>query len=145
MKLSKEPTGMIIVKASVNSEWDSCDFILLRIDDMRYNHSLRECIEAAKQLEDLKGFYQISVWDSPFGWFKDDGENEELTNLLAQMETGWSYIDISEEEINNLSYPEQSIDGQQMRITADGYMCFNGLGKHTGEEFYSESFKLDIK
>ncbi len=70
-----------------------------------------------------------------------DDITEELEGILSEKE--WCYIDITEEEIEQLTSPEQRIDGETMRVHIDGSFCFVGYGKHTNEEFWTSDVPTD--
>lgn len=135
MKLSNEPTEHIIVKASMQSEWDGVDFILMRIpDDFT---ELKKKIEQAKSFKDDNYFYRLTFWDSPVGWFTC---NEEID---IPYNPGWYFVNVTPEEIDTFSTPEQRIDGEHVNFFSNGDMQFCGEGKHTGERLWSDRFSIE--
>lgn len=135
MELSITKTNTIIIKAFTNSEWDSVDFVLVRISDS-YLKTIAERYRSVEILNKDNYFYNVSYWDAPDGWFLTDN------SLVLDLEDrDWSYIDISDDEIEQLSSPEQTIDAQQCKISSDT-LSFQGYGKHTSEEFWTASVPI---
>lgn len=136
MKKSKRKTGWILIGAQVSSEWDGCTHTLLEIN--------KEDIARWKEYSKLVGemyakdssVYHISCW-----------YNTEFLNL-DEGDTGWvdtepgkSWCYVKEVETGK-EYPEQSIDAQQIKIHPDNKVQFIGYGKHTSEEFWSETIDI---
>lgn len=144
MKLTKEPTPYIMVSAMTNSEWDSCDFILLRLSP-EYINTLQARVMAVNKVKEENNFYNISFWDSPDGWYQacylvgEDMDEEEREIDVPQ---DWSFVELEEKELEEIVSPEQRIDAECMRIHAGGMAQFVGYGKHTSEEFYTAEFPL---
>jgi hypothetical protein len=94
-------------------------------------------------LKDEPMFNHLTFWDSPDGWYIYDENTDELAEELEINE--WAYIEITEEEENALTSPDQAIDGITMNIDSCGNFLFQGYGKHTNEEFWTSqipTFKI---
>ena len=142
MKLSKKRTDWILVKADTNSEWDTVDFILLNIGDTRHCKYLQECIEKGKAFKDDLWFYCLQYWCTCDGWYRETDDDVMLTPELDKIET-WSYVKVTEKEIDLLDVPESQIDASTLKVFKDGTVQFCGSGKHSGEEYYSATFDLE--
>jgi len=138
MKLTNEKTESILLKAVICSEWDYCNAALLE-------SVTEETIERWKKYDiianDHSGdFHCLTIWESCiFLNLDEDRENQ----VELKEDFYWSYVtDVSEEEIEE-QRPEQRIDALQLKFYGNGGMCFIGYGKHTSEEFYTETINLN--
>lgn len=137
MKLTNEKQNTIIIKATSNSEWDKADFILLNINDEEWTTSILTAMTHCVHLDNIiRHFQRIVLSQNVDGWYIDDEENIDITNFLNQHEKDWSFIDISSEEIKELTCPEQSIQYDVMYVNSDN-IYYKAFGKHTGEEFWT--------
>jgi len=142
MKLSKKPTGWLMVKAFTGSEWDSVDFMLLDISSKTFNNYLREMIDKAEAFKDDMSFYCLSHWSDNADWYifsyEEDGYVE-----TPKLEDGWSYVDLTVDELNKLKRPEQWMRGGLIKTFSNGDIQFTTNGKHTDEEFWSERIPME--
>ncbi|WP_199119910.1 hypothetical protein [Pedobacter sp. ASV28] len=137
MKKSITPTPYLLVRARTNSEWDTCEFVLVGIDE-----EWRDMM--AKRMDHIEDFVKDTYfashvyWESPLGFFAnsiDDG-------LLAR-DQDWVYVTLEEGEIDKFSNPENTLDTFQFVISKHKGGQYRAFGKHTGEEFWTEDFDLE--
>lgn len=142
MKLTNEKTESILLKAVVCSEWDYCNSALLENVNSETIQKWKKYDTIATDLKEgtLFEFHCLSIWeDCIFLNLDEDRENQ--VELGENFE--WSYVtDVSEEELEE-QIPEQRIDSIQLKFYGNGGMCFIGYGKHTSEEFYTETINLN--
>lgn len=134
MTISSTPTNMVMVKVYSNSEWDNADFILLDLSDDAWNESVLKKIESAQQFKDDLSFHNISFWSQPEGYFVY--ADQENVPILGD-DDWFVFVQTSQEEIETLLTPEQSLDCHVMKISSDGTIKFSASGKHTSEEFWT--------
>ena len=141
MKLSKERTGNIIVKAWTNSEWDSCNFAIIGISE-DYLQALVLRSEAANKLSEMDRFVSMKFVDGHADYYiLPEEDNEVLEDFRAGKED-WSYISITQEEIDELSKPEQYVDCGVSVFDKYGCVRYSACGKHTGEDFYTSEIVI---
>ena len=140
MKISKTPTSYILVKAYTGSEWDTCDYAIIQIDE-EWKAISKQRLNDVQHFKGNQSFYCHVYWDSPVGYFCD---NEELNyqKAIEKAEKGFLYLSIESDEIEALVTPESALDTHMLKITKEGHCNFKAYGKHTGEEFWTESFSL---
>ncbi len=142
MQVSLIPTGTIAIKARTGSEWDNIDFALLHITEQSIR-DMKERLECPTMVKDSRNFAGLRYWDDPDGWYMY-GEGEEFEKLSEVLDfQDWCYLDITEDEINDLGAPEQRIDGVTLKIQTDKSQQFTGYGKHTSEEFWTSDVPMD--
>lgn len=140
MKVSDKPTGHILVRAHSNSEWDSCEFAIVSISEKWKKEQLKR-LEVVKPFAEDYVFQSLNFYDYSVNFYQT-GENglPDLDELLADKD--WTFIELSEEELDNLTPPESSLDCYRLAIYRDGDAKYKAYGKHTGEEFWTENLPL---
>jgi len=140
MKLSKERTGNIIVKAWTNSEWDDTNFAIIGVSE-DYLQALVLRSEAANKLSEMDRFISMKFVDGHADYYILPEDNEVLHGFVTGKDD-WSYIDISLEEISELSKPEQHMDCEVSIFDKYGWFTYSAQGKHTGEDFYTSEIVI---
>jgi hypothetical protein len=139
MKKSEKPTPYIYIRAYTQSEWDSCDFAILKIN-AEWLALLRERLELLEPFQGRSDFYSHEYWDSPFDYYitPDDQEDE----FLEETAGDWCFITITPEGLKRLEKPQAPLSTHQLVITSDGYGHFTAIGKHTDEGYHTAEFKI---
>ena len=142
MKLTNEKTESILLKAVICSEWDYCNAALLEsvTEETIERWKRYDTISTNLKNEHSGDFHCLTIWeDCTFLNLDEDRDNQ--IELKEGFE--WSYVtDVTEEEIEE-QRPEQRINSLQLKFYGNGNMCFLGYGKHTSEEFYTETINLN--
>lgn len=127
----------LILKANTNSEWDGVDFAIVDITK-EFIDFLKEAMEDAQNMKHKysHGFLGLRFSGDNAEWFCGD---EEGHTLLGDEE-----FVIVEKTLDTSKYqrPEQDIRYGQIKITGDSVQ-FVGYGKHTSEEFWTESISIE--
>jgi hypothetical protein len=143
MKQSEKPTQWLIIEATTNSEWDTCSFVLMNLDNANIR-TLKERSQLAKAHKDNFDFYNLSFWGNPYGWYQYQEACDDMMEKLSNAEITWAFVTFdNESEIETFTKPEQRIDGGLIQFFKDGNARFVGWGKHTGEEFWTSDFPLE--
>lgn len=126
--ISQTPTSRIIVKAFTGSEWDCCNYAVVRLPD---EGLIEKILEGLKHFpdDDLSGveYYYPAV---DYLNLDDDVLDEDFAFLDDDVDVGI------------LPTPEQRIDTQMFKVYKSGGIKFSGYGKHTSEEFWTECILL---
>lgn len=101
MKKSAIPTPHILVKAFTTSEWDSCDFAIIHITE-EWKTEMANRIKLLEPLIDTRGFFNLSFWDAPEGYYLYSPELE-ASSLLASGED-WCYVITDDMNWKHLRY-----------------------------------------
>lgn len=140
MKVSDKPTGHILVRAHSNSEWDSCEFAIVSISEKWKEEQLKR-LEIIKPFEEDYVFQSLNFYDYSVNFYQTgEGGLPDLDELLAGKD--WTFIELSEEEPDNLTPPESSLDCYRLAIYRDGDAKYKAYGKYTDEEFWTENLPL---
>lgn len=121
---------VLFVNVTTNSEWDCADVAKIEITDQ----TLENIKEAVDMLNNSNAasvsYYSLFI----------AGTDEQC----AMQEIDEPYF--FEEEANdiNIERSEQALDTHMMTITKHGGVMWSAYGKHTGEEFWTESVPVDF-
>jgi len=120
----------ILMTANTQSEWDSVDFALLPYDAKLFKSFLK----AKTKLDKLKGTAdQFSLYVDDVDFFTD---REELPEDCQPIEEETPIlIELTDEQVENLSRPEQVIKHGERKYS-QWEVQFTATGKHTGEEYW---------
>lgn len=145
MRISEKPTEYILVRATVQSEWDSCNSCLVCVSDS-YLKRYRQWNDKATQQENADTSFLHSCYSesSEFLYLKNtDPEWITIQNIAEDIpdDKHWMFIELEDTE-EEIQLPEQRVDCHMVKMYGNGGMCFVGYGKHTGEEFWTETINL---
>lgn len=142
MKLSEKPTDFLMLKARTSSQWDNCDFVIVEVSTSWQELMLRRLA----LLEDFKSdvyFFSHVYWDAPEGYFIYEHQQEDsISSFLADYQSEWCFIELKQDELDDLTIPENKLEAHQIVLTASGGMHYKAYGKHSGESFWTESIDL---
>lgn len=142
MKRSDKATGYVLIRAYTNSEWDSCDFAIIHITPEWLQRFVRYYGEAERLYKNDSSFAHIEYWSAPKGFYIDNDDSPDTANEILGTETDWSFVELEQNELDNLPVPENALNAFLLRITHYGQASFRAYGKHTGEEFYTAHFNI---
>lgn len=141
MKLSDKPTEYLLLRAGTSSEWDNCDFAIIHITE-DWKKEQKKRLKAVQPFADDYCFQSLNYYDTAVDFYKaDDEDNPNLDVWLA--DKPMAFVELSNEEWEVLSVPENRLDCYRLVIYRDGAAQYKAYGKHTGEEFYTEDFSLN--
>jgi hypothetical protein len=139
MKISSERTHDILIKATVCSEWDSCNVALVQ-------GVTQETLERWKGYGKVASDLKTNSSYNDFIYLAIDEdcvflmEREDVVDKISESKA-WSYVeDVTEEDL--VQEPEQKVAYGIMKFFGNGDICFVAYGKHTGEEFFTERINL---
>lgn len=145
MKISEKPTEYILVRARVQSDFDSCNSCLVCVADSYLKQWKTWDDAATQQKNTTSGFvYSCYIETSEFLYTKDtDPEWNTVENIADEIpyDKHWMFVEIEDTE-EEIQLPQQRIDCHMVKMFGNKEMCFVGYGKHTGEEFFTETINL---
>lgn len=139
MKTSDKPTADILIKASTDSEWDCCEFAFIHLSE-EWGKLQAKRLEAVKPFKDDYSFQSMRFYDYSVKFFQSGDEEPDIEELLADRE--WVFVELDDDELDELTSPENSLDFYKIVIYRDGNARYEAFGKHTNEEFYTNEFPL---
>ena len=118
MKLSDIPTGYIILNASTDSDWDFCDFAIIKIDK-NWKNEQRQKLELIMALGEDYDFHSIHYCDASCRFYQDDCDF--MTDSMEFLqERQWSYLETTDAEIENLTAPKNVLDYYRIVLKRGG-------------------------
>lgn len=144
MKRSDQPTEYIFIKAYTNSEWDYCDFAIIRITE-QWRTVMRKRLNLLEPFKYDNSFYSHHYWDSPEGFYTNivDEEDTDITDLILKEDEEWAFVTLAENELDTFPVPESRLGTHQLVITTFDSARFIAHGKDNGEEFYTADFSME--
>jgi hypothetical protein len=143
MKLSETPTEYLFLKAKTNSDWDSCDYAVLQINN-EWTELLQQRLAELETFKKYDNFSGISFSECTDGFFTYplDEEYDSNFDVIRDNVDCWCFVTLDNDELENLPQPESTITAELLHMNLDGSIWFTATGKHTGEEFWTSAFDL---
>lgn len=142
MKPSNIATVHILVKANTSSEWDNCEFAIIHLSQAWKKEQTRR-IELVEPLQEDNYFSSMNFYDTAVDFYKTgEGCQPNVDKMLSGKE--WIYVELDEREQETFALPESSLDCYRLVLRANGTAYYTAYGKHTGDEFWTEEFDLNI-
>lgn len=140
MKISDKSTAHILIKANTNSEWDCCEFAVIHLSE-EWKKLQATRFEAVKPFTDDHTFQSIRFYCTSVTFYQSGGDGTpDIEELLADKD--WAFVEIDEDELDELTPPENRLDFYVLEIHRDGNARYKAYGKHTNEEFWTSEFSL---
>lgn len=140
MQLSDKPTDHILVKARTDSEWDSCDFAIISISE-GWRKTQLERLEAITPFANDHSFLSLHFFDGAADFYQSGSDGlPDIGELLGDNE--WAFVELTQEEQDNLTPPENALDCYEMVLYKDGDAKYTAYGKHTDEGFWTTELPL---
>ncbi|MCD0490049.1 hypothetical protein LPB86_17545 [Pedobacter sp. MC2016-14] len=142
MTRSEQPTKHIIIGAIANSDWDKCDFALIEIIP-EWKTLMQRRLKAIEPFKDDQYFSCNVYWEAPLGYFKISNDTEiQILSGTRRTNQSWAYVNLAEEEIENLSIPESELDAHTLKINKDGTAFYKVHAEYTTDDFYTDTFRI---
>lgn len=140
MNISDKPTNRILARAHTDSEWDSCNFAIITLSEA-WRKTQFERLEAITPFANDLSFFSLHFFDGAADFYQhgDDGLPD-IDELLGDNE--WAFVELTQEEQDNLTPPENALDCYEMVLYKDGDAKYTPYGKHTDEEFWTTELPL---
>lgn len=143
MNISPTPTRHILIKAQTNAEYDTCSSAIILIND-KWMEKQQIRSNAAMQFKEDNYFASLAFRNSMIEFLSDNNERvEELLKRISIAEQQWCYLEVTEEEIEDLEKPENRIEAYQIKF--DQYNCafYSAYAKNDGQiEFWTADFPV---
>lgn len=140
MKISNKQTDYILIRAFTDSEWDYCDFALIRLSE-EWRKAQSERLEIIKPFANDFMFHSLCFHDASVYFCQtNDNEEPEIEELLANK--SWAFVELDDNEEENLVFPENDLIGYKLVIYRNAMAIYEAFGKHTNEDFWTDTFSL---
>lgn len=132
MKISKKATNFVAIKCFNSSEWDNTTHLIVRLDKDRIKDILNKSnpiIKNSSVSHISHYYYNFLTWQ-----FDEDKNPEMFKNDIT-------FLNIK--ELPNIQKDSEKLDIQYITVSLVNNFYFQGFGKYSGIEFYTDSFKLE--
>jgi hypothetical protein len=140
MRLSEKPTAYLLLQAFTGSEWDECQFAIVRITE-EWKKQQAKRLEAVQPFAKDINFLSLNYHDTAVNFYKTNGEEQPNLEQLLPKE-GWAFVELDEGEQESFAAPEQRLDCYTLVVLKGGNAYYKAFGKNTDEEFWTEQFPL---
>lgn len=143
MKKSAQPMEYVFIRAYTGSEWDYCDFAIIRLTD-EWRNEMGKRLALLEPFKADNSFYSLNYGDWPEGFYQNIIEDEEdIMDVLLSDGGDWTFITIGEDELQMLPKPANALGGATLVLNKDGTANFTASGKHTDENFWTADFEVE--
>lgn len=103
---------------------------------------MQKRLDAARLLTGDSDLISLRYSDWGAGFYVET--DEDIDGLLSDTELGkeWAFVELDQDEEDNFGTPESRLDCRMLNLYTDGTGVYTVYGKHTGEEYYTESIPL---
>ena len=141
MKLSKQPTAYILIKASTRADYDPINYALIHMDT-QWQKLIRKRLKCIEQFCEGSAFHCFSYWDAPIGYYLIT-DQQILEQDLMPPHRDQVFVTLDLAELDLLQVPENRLEAQQLLITRQGIAHFKAYAFGSGEEYWTEEFNLN--
>ncbi|UUC44153.1 hypothetical protein [Flavobacterium cerinum] len=139
MKTTNKNTGYVLLKASTSSEWDFCDFAIIRITEEWKFEQMKRLVT----ITGLKGdpdLLSMNYYDTSATFYQIGETPLLIDDILCENE--WTFVILEKDEEENFCLPESKLDYYTLVIRPDSTAFYKAYGKYTDEEFRTKSFPI---
>lgn len=149
MKISDTRTNKIIIKAYTNSEWDRCDFAVITLKDGLdgFLKWVERTVKIATAIaHEDKDFFELSFLENRSitnFYTLNEEQKPDFSFLDDEKGKGWDFVELSEEEENSFSEPEEKIICKKIIFDKNKRFYIKAFGKNSLNEFFTEELLYD--
>lgn len=128
----------VVLKATTNSEWDICEFALVKVTDETLNLYKRVSEREDYLRQEFPELRSLTIYEGSVVFYSN---LEELPKSV--IDSIGSVVDLPDDVVEGLSKPAQKVVGYCSVFDNMG-ITFSGYGKHSGDEFFTTDY-LEIQ
>lgn len=141
MKVAETSTEFILLKAYTNSDWDTCEFAIVKISET-WKKEWQKRLKLVEFIDDMPYFVSVLFQEYNVNFYAiNEDDTPYIDTLLGNK--NWQFVALEENETYKFNTPTSTLNLYQMVVCKAGYAYFQAFGKHTGEEFYTDDFNLN--
>jgi hypothetical protein len=138
MKRSAKPTAYLLLLAGTTSEWDVCDFAIVRLDDV-WKIRMSGRLQLVSQFKKDVDFSHVAWSDNVEGFYTC---SESTVGIMPRKEEAWCFIDTTGEELQDLEEVNTELTACEFKIDGGGYASFRAFAEQNDDSFYTHDFKI---
>ena len=137
MKRAEHRTDYILIKAHTNSEWDNCEYAVIKIEE-EWLSQLWQREKITQAFKEDFNFLTLTYCDSPEGYYNST-QTCYPTGLLMEGES-YCFVVPEYEELENLPVPENQLDAHELVLDRYGNAQFRAYGNTLMRNFIPRVF-----
>lgn len=139
MKAVDFKTSHILVRAYSTNEWLFCNYAIIKVTE-EWLERARKAGEQAADLKEDDTFASLSFYESKTDFYNIEQETE--VDRVLDPEKDWSFIEINDEELENLDLVEERLEIHRIHFTRFEDLSVTAYGKCSGSEYYTADIKI---
>lgn len=139
MKAVDFKTSHILVRAYSTNEWLFCNYAIIKVTE-EWLERARKAGEQAADLKEDDTFASLSFYESKTDFYNIEQETE--VDRVLDPEKDWSFIEINDEELENLDLVEERLEIHRIHFTRFEDLSVTAYGKCSGSEYYKADIKI---
>ncbi|MBT2559863.1 hypothetical protein J7E50_18240 [Pedobacter sp. ISL-68] len=137
MKSSDKPTEYLMLKAKTDSEWDECDYAIIRITE-NWREQMQTRLDAIAPFSGAHNGLCTMDYFAEVYFYKDDNDIDSM-ELLGEQH--WSFVIPNKKDIKFLSANENRTTGCMLEIATDGWANYS-THRLQDEESWTVDFSI---
>lgn len=139
MKAVDFKTSHILVRAYSTNEWLFCNYAIINVTE-EWLERARKAGEQAAALKEEDTFASLSFYENKTDFYNIEQETE--VDRVLDPEKDWSFIEITDEELENLDLVEERLEIHKIHFTPFDDLSITAYGKFSGNEYYTADIKI---
>lgn len=136
MKKSYKPTGYIVVEASTNGEFDTCDFAIIHLTE-EWQRNMREHLQLLELVKHGAAFHGLCFWATTMSFYIF---SEDVTKDILPEKATWGFIEMEPYELLDLEEVNNELCGHELQLSAFNTGFYQAYGEQGNATFYTEPF-----
>lgn len=139
MKAVNFKTSHILLRAYSTNEWLFCNYAIINVTE-EWLERVRKAGEQAADLKEDDTFASLSFYESKTDFYNIEQDTE--ADRVLDPEKDWSFIEISDEELEDLELVEERLEIRKIHFTRFEDLSVTAYGKCSGSEYYTTDIKI---
>ena len=140
MKAVNFKTSHILLRAYSTNEWLFCNYTIINVTE-EWLERVRKAGEQAADLKEDDTFASLSFYESKTDFYNIEQDTE--ADRVLDPEKDWSFIEITDEELENLDLVAERLEIYKIHFTRFEDLSVTAYGKFSGSEYYTEDIKIN--
>ncbi len=138
MQRSDKSTVYIFIKAATNSEFDGCDFVIVKVSK-KWAATMQERLLLLEVIKKAKDFSHLSFTGTIEGFYVYP---DDTTEHILKGGESWCFVDITADGLQELEEVNSELYGLELDIDFFGNGSYEAHAVQGNDSFYTEAFKI---
>lgn len=139
MKAVNFKTSHILLRAYTTDAYNFCNYAIIKVTE-DWLERVRKAGGQVAALKEEDSFAHLSYYEGKTDFYNIEEESEADSVLDSEKE--WSFIEISDEELEDLELVEERLEIHKIHFTRFEDLSVTAYGKCSGSEYYTTDIKI---